>query len=138
MLRDVRADEILRRWANKYRLCQRSGDIFRVKPSKVVIHIIVSARKITMRIVLGVHHHPDTHLFEIAEALRSLGLFFGPRQRRQEHRSEDGNNRDDHQQLNQGKAVSSETSPAEDRARGLPSIIGFHSNKSSPFAIESG
>src|SRR5260221_14151470 len=72
-------------WTNEYRLCPCSGDIFRVKPCKVVVHIIVSARKVTMGIVLGVHHHPDAHLFEIAEALRALCLFLGPGKRRQEY-----------------------------------------------------
>jgi ribosomal 30S subunit maturation factor RimM len=42
-------------------------------------------------------------LAQVPNALDTAGLIAGPRQRRQEQRRQDGNNGDNHQQLNQGK-----------------------------------
>ena len=41
----------------------------------------------------------------VGHALNPLGLLFGPGQGRQQHRREYRNNRDHHEQLNQGKPI---------------------------------
>ena len=52
-------------------------------------------------IIVSVHRHRDADLFEITDALGSRRLGLRPRQCGQQHSGENGDNRDDHQQLNQ-------------------------------------
>ena len=54
--------------------------------------------------VVGVQDHGQTQLPEIAVAIGLLPLLFGFGQRGQEHSREDGNDRDDDQQLDQGES----------------------------------
>ena len=56
-------------------------------------------------VVVFVHMKNNIQLFEAVDAVCLLALFLGTSQRRQEHRSEDGDNGDDHQQLNQGETL---------------------------------
>jgi hypothetical protein len=55
-------------------------------------------------VVVGVERHADADLTQIVQAPGSLALFFGPREGRQEHAGQDGDNSDDHQQLDQGES----------------------------------
>jgi hypothetical protein len=54
-------------------------------------------------VVAGVNYHADADLAEIVHARSFQGPLLGARQRWEQHRREDGNNRNDHQKFDQGK-----------------------------------
>ena len=59
-------------------------------------HIIVRA--------LRVNGYPHPDLFKITQTLDALGPLLGARQRRQQQRRKNGDDRNDHQQFNQGES----------------------------------
>ena len=67
-------------------------------------------------VVVGIEVVGNTPLAQVGFALGHPGLLFGLRHRRQEQRSQNSDDRDDHQQLNQG----------EPRSGGLVLIQGVH------------
>lgn len=54
-------------------------------------------------IVAGIKQHAHTHLSQVAHAFDSLRPGLGLPQRGQQDRGQNGYNRNDHQQLNQGE-----------------------------------
>jgi hypothetical protein len=67
---------------------------------------LVTARN-KLVVVVRVHHHGQAHLLEIVVATGLLRLLFGFAQRRQKHSREDGDDRDDNEQLDQGESDAS-------------------------------
>ena len=65
-------------------------------PAMVILGIIV---------VVGIHDHRQPDLLVVVEALDRLGLGFGFGEGRQQHRRQDGYDRDDHEQFYEGKAT---------------------------------
>lgn len=74
-------------------------------------------------IIPGVHVNRQSELLGVVKALDALGLFLGFGQGRQKERGEDGNDSDDHEQLNQ-----SETTAA--RAKPVSQFLAAHKIKS--------
>jgi len=53
--------------------------------------------------IVAIHDQAEVELPEIVQALGAFGPLLGHRQRRQQQRRQNPNDRDDHQQLNQGE-----------------------------------
>src|SRR6266403_6421555 len=79
---------------------------FRVELGSAVLPtglIVAIVRWDAVVIVLGVHDPGKAHLSEIVEAIDALGFGLGLIEGRQQHRCEDGDDRDYYQQFNQSK-----------------------------------
>ena len=59
----------------------------------------------TAFVVVGVLQHRDTNLAQVIDALRAVGLFLRLPESGQEHRCEDADDRDDHEQFDQSEAA---------------------------------
>ena len=56
--------------------------------------------------VFGVKHDADSNLPKIAQAMRKLGMFFGPRKHREEKTYQYGDDRDNDQKFDEGESSS--------------------------------
>ena len=65
-----------------------------------------AGKKETIVIVVSVHQPRERELAMVVQARDALGFLFGLAQRRQEQAGQDGNDRDDHQQLNESEGGS--------------------------------
>lgn len=63
-------------------------------------------------IVAGVHHTCDSNLSHVIDARDLFRARFGFRERREEHRGQDGNDRNDHEQLDKSEAIAGRGSRA--------------------------
>ena len=61
--------------------------------------------------IIGVNSEGQADLFQIADAMNCVGLFLGHAHGRQEHRSKNADNGDDHQQLNECETAGAKISP---------------------------
>jgi hypothetical protein len=68
-------------------------------------------------IVIGVHVIAEILLPLVAHTSHGVGLNFGAAQRWQEHAGENGNDRDDHQQFDEGEGTSNMSRGAAQRFR---------------------
>ena len=73
-----------------------------VRPA-IGLHSPVRVRHVIL-IVVGVHMNSNEKLLLIVQAVGAMGLALGVGERRQQQRREDGDDRDDHQQFDQGEA----------------------------------
>ena len=71
---------------------------------KPVFTDCMSNRRDVVLIILGVKPRCQSHLPEVAQAERALGLGFGSCQRWQKHPCQDGDDGDDNQQFNEGES----------------------------------
>ena len=70
--------------------------------SLCLIGIIIGRQDIL--VIISIHPPSQHNLTRVAHALHSIRLLLGPGQCRQKQRCQDGDNGDNHQQLNQGEA----------------------------------
>ena len=56
-------------------------------------------------VVIGLHRSGQADLLEVAQALCAFAFLFGSAKRWQEHARQNGDDRDDDQQFNQGKSA---------------------------------
>src|SRR6266481_857562 len=83
----------------------KATDVVWVQPVLIVIVIPAGQREPTSSKIIRIHNTAEGHLLFVIDALYAAGLFFAPGEGRQQHGSEDSNDRDDNQQLDQGKAI---------------------------------
>ena len=76
---------------------QRHDTLLASQGTPIVVHRVI------VPVVVGVHVHPQPHLALVVVATNRQRLALGPRQGRQKHARQDGDDGDDHQQLDQGK-----------------------------------
>jgi hypothetical protein len=67
----------------------------------------VQAPREAFFIIGAVHGNPQPNLLEVIEAIGLAGFGFGLGQGREQHSREDGNDRNHHQQFDQGKRLPS-------------------------------
>src|SRR5439155_12775097 len=72
--------------------------------SKHVVSPDLKGPAVSAIVIVSVQSRRNGHLAKIINAACTFGLFARPCQRWQEQRSKDGDDRNDHQQLDQGKA----------------------------------
>ena len=72
-----------------------------------------------IEIVLRIEHQSETPLFLLVEASDTHSAAFGTRQRRQKHAGQNSDNRNDHQQLDEGE-------PAGARTERWPAMDALH------------
>ncbi len=70
---------------------------------KFISHHQAVARKVII-IIIRIKLKQVTDLFEVIEAINRLGLLFSFTQHRKEQTGKDGDDRDDHQKLDQGES----------------------------------
>jgi hypothetical protein len=64
-----------------------------------------------LAVIAGIHKPRQAKLFVIAHALDCHGSLFGPAQGRQQQRSQNGNDGNDHQQLDQSETPANRPHP---------------------------
>src|SRR5436190_3621662 len=66
-----------------------------------------SVHRVEAAVIIGIHNQGSADLLQVTGTFDGLSFDFGPGQRRQQHRGEDGNDGNNHQQFDQGKATAS-------------------------------
>lgn len=101
---EVRADVVLGAGAGE---AAQGRDVIGVEPIEVVIGVIGHAGEAAFGIVLRIHETAEADLLEVVQAGDPARLFLRLGEGRHEHPCQDGNDRDDHQKLYQGKTGAS-------------------------------
>src|SRR5205823_3470182 len=89
----------------------RKGGAESVKPVQIVVGHYLSRSSLqtsgetSLRVILGVHLTSQTHLLAVVQTGYAAALLFGSRECRQEQGGENRDNRNDNQQLDQGKTM---------------------------------
>ncbi len=99
--------------------CFHVGDVLGIEPVEIVVDEIGRATERIPAVVIRIDLAADTHLFLVVKATDPLGANFGAVQGRQENRSEDGDDGNNHEQFDQREGESPGATEFQDHCHGF-------------------